>query len=282
MQRLHPWRRWALSFLFRWRRWRRWRRWWLGSARRTLALGDETLRFTAPPPGFVFITEADVSELQAMAWIDYLRAELPFPQPVFGSAEAPASPQELRERLSHTELEILDALALGSPETLTDEEPDWFVAFADRYLPLACWSVGFGLGSTSRVELPEFLRRAEGGLRGLLNRPPFDSLVDLVERLREQVENLGRHNADAETAHLTLWRVHFEALLRGLSPAAPPIVEFALPSPGAKIAELVPAPAPGSSTSGPVVRVLAPSVTVRVFTHSGERRYARGALVRSR
>lgn len=258
--------------------WRRWARalaaWWRGRGAHALEAGEVT--------GLVFVTEADVSELRAMAWVEYLRAELPFPQPAFGSAEAPATPQELRERLVRAEGEVIDAIARAAGSEATDDEPDWFVAFADRYLPLACWSVGFGLASTGRVELPDMLRRAEGGLRGLMKRPPFDALGDIVERLREQVERLGRQNADLEAAHLVLWRVHLETLLRPLSPASPAVVEFDLPVMGARVSELVPAPAPGSSTSGAVGRVLAPSVTVKLATAGGERRYARGALVRSR
>ncbi|MEZ4409549.1 MAG: hypothetical protein R3A52_24215 [Polyangiales bacterium] len=56
--------------------WRRWAR-----AIASWFRGREPLALDAGEPlGLVFVTEADVSELRAMAWVEYLRAELPFPR----------------------------------------------------------------------------------------------------------------------------------------------------------------------------------------------------------
>ena len=57
---------------------------------------------------------------------------------------------------------------------------------------------------------------------------------------------------------------------------------FDFPPPGARVAELVPPPAPGSATSGAVVRVVCPAVVVRLRKDGAERVLERGAHVRSR
>src|SRR5688572_5635627 len=53
----------------------------------------------------------DVSDPRADAWIAGLRAALPFPQPAYGSVEAPATPREVHERMSALDAEIAAQVA---------------------------------------------------------------------------------------------------------------------------------------------------------------------------
>ena len=226
--------------------------------------------------------EAVVNDPRSDTWIAHLRAELPFPQPLYGAAEPPANVRELTERLTALDREIASQIE----HALTDEvagasEPDWFITLADRFLPLASWYAGVGLDS-SAPELPERLRDLAERARRVpgINRA-LDWLVD-------QVELLTRQNASFQGAYFALLKVHFEALVRPLtkSPDGVAEVTFEFPSPGARVAELVPPPAPGSATSGTVTRVLCPAVSVKLARagEDGVRELAwsRGAHVRGR
>lgn len=218
-----------------------------------------------------------VSDPRADSWIANLRTELPFPQPLYGAAEPPANAKELHERLGALEAEIAAGVAraveAGDGLTAAELEPDWFLALADRFLPLASWYAGVGLASGA-PELPDRLRDLTDRARRIpgINRA--------LEWLGEQVEQLTRHNAGYQAAWFTLLKVHFEALLRPIAPEVE--VSFDFPPPGARVAELVPPPAPGSATSGAVVRVVCPAVVVRLRKDGEERVLERGAHVRSR
>jgi hypothetical protein len=157
-----------------------------------------------------------------------------------------------------------------------DHEPDWFQTLADRLVPLAAWYAGVGDDATS-PEQPERLRDLTDRIRRIpgVNRA--------LEWLTEQIEALTRHNAGAHAAWFTLLKVHVEALLRPLvAEHGVAEVSFEFPAPGARIADLVPPPAPGSATAGSVARVLCPAITIRLRDPSGERVFQRGAHVRAR
>ncbi|MFO0607879.1 MAG: hypothetical protein U0324_32245 [Polyangiales bacterium] len=224
-----------------------------------------------------FSREAVVNDPRADSWIANLRAELPFPQPLYGTAEPPANAKELHERLGALEAEVAAgvarAVAAGDGMEAGELEPDWFLALADRFLPLASWYAGVGL-ATGAPELPERLRDLTDKARRIpgINRA--------LEWLGDQVEQLTRQNAGYQAAWFTLLKVHFEALLRPIAPEVE--VSFDFPPPGARVAELVPPPAPGSATSGAVVRVVCPAVVVRLRKDGAERVLERGAHVRSR
>ena len=99
-----------------------------------------------------------MSDARADAWIAQLRAELPFPQPLFGTAEPPAHDSEFRERLEALQAEVAAGVARAAAAGDGDgDEPDWFLALADRLLPLASWYAGVGLASGA-PELPDRLR----------------------------------------------------------------------------------------------------------------------------
>lgn len=228
--------------------------------------------------GFLGFAGGDVvSDPRADSWIANLRAELPFPQPLYGAAEPPANAKELHERLGALEAEIAAGVAraveAGDGMEAGELEPDWFLALADRFLPLASWYAGVGL-TTGAPELPERLRDLTDKARRIpgINRA--------LEWLGDQVEQLTRQNAGYQAAWFTLLKVHFEALLRPIAPEVE--VSFDFPPPGARVAELVPPPAPGSATSGAVVRVVCPAVVVRLRKDGAERVLERGAHVRSR
>ena len=248
---------------------------WFG---RTRALGAGAVD---PAPGtreFLRHPKDDaVSDPRADSWIANLRAELPYPQPLYGSADPPADAKEFHDRLSAIEAEIAAGVAraveAGDGMVAGELEPDWFLALADRFLPLAAWYAGVGLASGA-PELPDKLRDLTDRARRIpgINRA--------LEWLGEQVEQLTRQNAGYQAAWFTLLKVHFEALLRPIAPEVE--VSFDFPPPGARVAELVPPPAPGSATSGAVVRVVCPAVVVRLRKEGEERVLERGAHVRSR
>lgn len=230
----------------------------------------------APPAarGLPAIGGGPVSDARADAWIAHLRAELPFPQPLYGTAEPPAHARELHERLAALEAEVAAGVARAAAAGDEPEaEPDWFITLADRFLPLASWYAGVGLASGA-PELPDRLRDLTDRARRIpgINRA--------LEWLGDQVEQLTRQNAGSQAAWFTLLKVHFEALLRPLAPEVE--VAFDFPPPGARVAELVPPPAPGSATSGAVVRVVCPAVLLRLRRDGVERVFARGAHVRAR
>lgn len=221
--------------------------------------------------------DAPVNDPRADAWLAHLRASLPFPQPVYGTAEPPATPREVHERMRALDDEVAAQIAAAaSREAPFDGEPDWFQTLADRLVPLAAWYAGVG-DDASSPEQPERLRDLTDRVRRIpgVNRA--------LEWLTEQIEALTRHNAGAHAAWFTLLKVHVEALLRPLvkEPGSAEVT-FEFPSAGARIADLVPPPAPGSATAGSVGRVLCPSITIRLRDDAGERIYQRGAHVRTR
>jgi hypothetical protein len=243
---------------------------------RLLAQGAST-----PSPGtptfLGFGEDVTVNDPRTDSWIANLRAELPFPQPLYGTAEPPANAKELYERLHALDAEVAAGVAraaeTGGGLEPTAEEPDWFLALADRFLPLASWYVGVGL-MAGAPEIPERLRDLTDRARRIpgVNRA--------LEWIAEQIEQLTRQNAGYQAAYFMVLKVHFEALLRSIAPEVE--VSFDFPPPGARVAELVPPPAPGSATSGTVARVLCPAVVVRLRKDGVERVLERGAHVRTR
>ncbi len=220
--------------------------------------------------------DSDVSDPRADAWLAWLRASLPYPQPAYGSAEPPATPREAHERMSALDAEIAAQVSRARLDDAFDAEPDWFLTLADRFMPLASWYAGVG-ADAGAPELPDRLRDLTDRARRIpgINRA--------LEWLAEQVEQLTRHNAGAQAAWFTLLEVHFEALLRPLvAPEGSVEVTFEFPAPGARVAELVPPPAPGSATSGSVARVLCPALVVKLRDGAREAVLTRGAHVRAR
>lgn len=218
-----------------------------------------------------------VNDPRAEAWIAHLRAELPFPQPLYGTAEPPATARELHERLSALDAEIAAQVARAAErEAVDDPEPDWFLTLADRFLPLASWYAGVGLAAGA-PEVPDRLRDLTDRARRI---PGINRALDW---LAEQVEQLTRQNAGYQAAWFTLLKVHLEALLRPLVKDEGAVeVSFDFPAPGARVAELVPPPAPGSATSGAVARVLCPALVVKLRGREREATLQRGAHVRTR
>lgn len=221
--------------------------------------------------------DAPVNDPRADAWLAHLRASIPYPQPLYGSVEAPSSPREVHERMAALDAEVAAQIAAAAEREHRDElEPDWFQTLADRLVPLAAWYAGVGDDAAS-PEQPERLRDLTDRIRRIpgVNRA--------LEWLTEQIEALTRNNAGARAAWFVLLKVHVEALLRPLvSEGGAAEVNFEFPAPGARIADLIPPPAPGSATAGAVVRVLCPAITVRLRDANGERVFQRGAHVRAR
>lgn len=212
------------------------------------------------------------------AWIAHLRAELPFPQPLYGAVEPPATAREVHEQMSALDAEIAEQVARAVERALPlgEFDPDWFLTLSDRFLPLAAWYAGVGLPSGAN-ELPERLRDLTDRARRIpgINRA--------LEWLAEQVQQLTRQNAGYQAAWFTLLKVHLEAMLRPLSPGIGGVeVSFDFPPPGARVADLAPPPAPGGPTSGLVVRVLCPALTIRLRGDGRDVTLQRGAHVRGR
>jgi hypothetical protein len=218
--------------------------------------------------------DAAMSDPRADAWIAHLRATLPFPQPAYGAVELPATPREVQERMSALDVEVAAQVAQATFNS--EGEPDWFLTLADRFTPLASWYAGVGVDAGA-PELPDRLRELTDRARRIpgINRA--------LEWLADQVEQLTRHNAGAQAAWFMLLKVHFEAMLKPLvGPEGSVEVSFEFPAPGARVADLVPPPAPGSATSGSVARVLAPAVILKLRSGPHEHVLQRGAHVRSR
>lgn len=232
------------------------------------------------------------NDLRDDAWIQHLRSELPFPQPAFGAAEPPADLHELLDRFTQLDLSLREAVSRAATSREgdggdasdesgvsrgSDDEPDWFALVADRFLPLAAWYVGLGLVQAG-PEVPERLRELADRAR----RVPVPGLHRTLDWLRDKIDHLSSQNSNLQAAHVVLWKVHIESLLRPLAGDDPAGVEvsFDVPAHGARIAEMVPPPAAGSPTSGTVARVLCPSITVRVGAQGPT--YTRGAQVRAR
>jgi hypothetical protein len=210
-----------------------------------------------------------MSDLKLFGWLKHLQAELPFPQPSYGRVEPPATPAELIERLADGHRALAEAIELAvSRERPSDAdiEPEWFVVLADQLVPLMCWYVGLGLPPTA-VAIPQ-------GLIDLVHRAKklpmslshlFDGRVgDSIENFREQLERSKSRHAEMQAANLVLWQVQLEAMLLPLveRERGSVSVAFDFPPPGARIADLVPPPAPGSPTHGTVSRVLVPALVV--------------------
>ncbi|MBI5518299.1 MAG: hypothetical protein HY909_31295 [Deltaproteobacteria bacterium] len=220
-----------------------------------------------------------MSASQLDGWLRVLRAELPFPQPRFGAAEAPPSAEDFLERLGSAGEEVRQALGRAPPgEPTGDPEPEWFLCLADRLLPLACWGSGLGLPDDGGAA-PDLLRELKGlrkdfekNLKGLVRALPATgarSAPAAPEPAPPRTQGTG-----LQAAYLGLLKVHLEALLVPLGAT----VTLEVPALGARVAELVPPPAPGSPTSGVVGRVLCPSVSVRL---PGGLVLSRGAHVRN-
>lgn len=224
-----------------------------------------------------------MNDLRNDAWIAHLRAELPFPQPLYGAVEPPGSSRELIERLAAVDLEVSEALARPADPVTEEVDPAWFVALAERHLPVASWFVGLGLGPGA-PEAPDRFWEIVDRVRRLARLG--EGIGQAVERIRERVEQLTTANAklssqnvSVTTSYFALLKLHYEALLRPLGEGVD--VSFDFPAPGSRAAELSPPPAPGSPTSGTVGRVLCPALIVRVRTTDGERTFARGAHFRA-
>ncbi|MEZ4389947.1 MAG: hypothetical protein R3A48_02535 [Polyangiales bacterium] len=199
----------------------------------------------------------DVNDLRNEAWIAHLRAELPFPQPQFGAAEPPASAKELMDLLAAADVEVGELIA--RPVEDEGEEPGWFVALAERHLPVAAWYAGVGLTGPA-PEAPDRFWELIDRVRRLARLG--DNIGQGVERIRERIEllttanaRLSSQNASIVSSYFALLKLHYESILRPLSDAADGVlVEFEFPAPGSRAAELSPLPAPGSPTAGTVGR----------------------------
>lgn len=227
-----------------------------------------------------------MNDLRNDAWIAHLRAELPFPQPLYGSVEPPAGTKDLLDRLAAVDLEVGDALAREDRWPADDAEPDWFVAIAERHLPVASWYAGLGLGPGA-PEVPDRFWEIVDRVRRLARLG--EGIGQAVDRIRDKVEQLSTANAKLSSQNLSLTasyfallKLHYEALLRPLGDG-PEAVEVSLefPAPGSRAAELVPPPAPGSPASGVVGRVLCPALIVRIRTTGDTRTLSRGAHFRA-
>lgn len=260
-----------------WRRLLRWLR--VPSSRAAApALDDPRTEFQRA------LAEGGVNDLRNEAWIAHLRAELPFPQPPFGAAEPPSTARELMDRLAAVDVAVGELIA-QSP-SLDLDEPDWFVALAERHLPVASWYAGLGL-TAAPPEAPDRFWEMIDRVRRLARLG--DNIGQGVERIRERIEQLTMANAKLSSqnvsivsSYFALLKLHYEALLRPLSDREGGVeVSFEFPPPGARAAELSPPPAPGSPTAGTVGRVLCPALVVRVQSPSGARVFSRGAHFRA-
>ena len=210
-----------------------------------------------------------VSDLKDFGWLKHLQAEVPYPQPSYGRAEPPSTPSELRDRLAECHRALHEAVTLASSRERPaddDSEPEWFVVLADQLVPLMCWYVGLGLPPTA-VAIPQ-------GLIDLVQRVKklplnlFEGRVgDSIENFREQLERSKSRHAEMQAANLAIWRVQLEAVLAPLvdRERGSVSVGFDFPPPGARIADLVPPPSPGSPTHGNVSRVLVPALSVTLM-----------------
>ncbi len=215
-----------------------------------------------------------VSDARTDAWLRQVRAELPFPQPRYGAAVAPSSARDLVDQMTALDAEVR-AAASRAPRPAGGMEPDWFVLFADRFLPLAAWFAGVGMAEA--VAPPDWLRELAQRVRRV---PGAGRTLDWLD---ERIARLSEHNAGTLTAYFALLKLHLEASLDASQGAEGAEVLFDFPASGARIADLDPPPPPGSPTSGVVARVLCPAVTVRFpATENGPAVVlARGAHVRA-
>jgi len=231
-------------------------------------------------------TEAAMSDTPTELWLARLRAEVPFPQPAYGGAEAPANVREMQARLRDATAEVLAAVARTTAgQSLDDsDEPDWFAALADRLVPAASWLVGVGVEGAA--EVPEKIREvAERVQKVPMLKGVLGNLGELVASFPQLFEQNTQRLAQTQASYFLLVRAHLEAVLAPLAGEGGMVeVRFEFPSLGQRVAELVPPPEPGSPTGGTVGRVLCPAVRVRlVGADGGEARvYARGAHVRGR
>jgi len=210
-----------------------------------------------------------MSDLKDFGWLKHLQAEVPYPQPSYGRVEPPSTPAELRDRLAECHRALHEAVTLASSRERPaddDSEPEWFVVLADQLVPLMCWYVGLGLPPTA-VAIPQ-------GLIDLVQRVKklplnlFEGRVgDSIENFREQLERSKSRHAEMQAANLAIWRVQLEAVLAPLvdRERGSVSVGFEFPPVGARIADLVPPPSPGSPTHGNVSRVLVPALSVTLM-----------------
>lgn len=207
-----------------------------------------------------------MSDLKLFGWLKHLQAEVPYPQPAYGRVEPPSTPAELVERLTEAHRALDEAVSLAASRERPTEggaEPEWFVVLADQLVPLMCWYVGLGLPPTA-VAVPQGLIDLVQRVKKLPLNLLDGRVGDSVEGFREQLERSKSRHAEMQAANLVLWRVQLEALLRPLveRDRGSVAVTFDFPSPGARIADLVPPPATGSPTHGTVSRVLVPALSV--------------------
>jgi len=231
-------------------------------------------------------TEAAMSDGPTELWLARLRAEVPFPQPAYGVVEAPGSVREVQARMRDATADVLAGVARAHAGTALDDgdEPDWFVALADRLVPTAAWLVG--VGATSGMEVPDKVRElAERAQKVTMLKTVLGNLGELVTNIPQLFEQNTQQLAQTQGSYFLLLRAHLEAVLAPLAGEGGTVeVRFDTPSLGQRVAELVPPPVPGSPTGGTVGRVLCPAVRVRIVpTGDAEpRSYARGAHVRGR
>ncbi len=231
-------------------------------------------------------TEAAMSDGPTELWLARLRAEVPFPQPAYGAVEAPGSVREVQARIREATAEVLAGVARARAGAVLEDgdEPDWFVALADRLVPTAAWLVG--VGATGGMEVPEKIREvAERVQKVPMLKGVLGNLGELVASVPQLFEQNTQQLAQTQGSYFLLLRAHLEAVLGPLAGEGGTVeVRFDVPALGQRVAELVPPPVPGSPTGGTVGRVLCPAVRVRVVP-GGEGEpvsYARGAHVRGR
>lgn len=231
-------------------------------------------------------TEAAMSDTPAELWLARLRAEVPFPQPAFGGAEAPASVRDMQARLRDATAEVLAAVARSAAGQRLDDgdEPDWFAALADRLVPAAAWLVGIGVEGAA--EVPEMVRdMAERVQKVPMLKAMVGNLSDRAASVVQLFEQNNQRLAHTQASYFLLVRAHLEAVLAPLVGEGGTVeVRFDFPALGQRVAELVPPPEPGSPTGGTVGRVLCPAVRVRLVTAEGgdAQTFSRGAHVRGR
>ncbi len=159
-----------------------------------------------------------MSDTPTELWLARLRAEVPFPQPAYGGAEAPANVREMQARLRDATAEVLAAVARTTAgQSLDDsDEPDWFAALADRLVPAASWLVGVGVEGAA--EVPEKIREvAERVQKVPMLKGVLGNLGELVASFPQLFEQNTQRLAQTQASYFLLVRAHLEAVLAPLA-----------------------------------------------------------------